>query len=360
MPSIGFTVKVDRWTLRGRPAHSEAMARWRTLVGILVLTGCDTGPLEQVYTAADATPKTDGGRDAGVVRDAGAFVADGGRPVDAALPRDGGFRDGGVPRDAGVPRDGGTIDPLAGTTLYLNLGDSIGAGFNAGDERGYAELLCRNHASRPAYAGADFTTRSPGVTCMSRARSGHTSDDVVRRSDNLPPSGGHTIVTIHVGGNDFNDNITTVISMTATRNAIARWEMNMQTVFDRLREAYDDPNDGQTLTIVLVNIHDPTDGLGTIPPEFDQGFCDTIQSPLFTPMLRMAALANLELFNTAIETFAVDNGALFVDEHDLFLGHGMNAPASDRWTDNDCAHFTDEGHHQLRREFWRVLTGELY
>jgi len=28
---------------------------------------------------------------------------------------------------------------------------------------------------------------------------------------------------------------------------------------------------------------------------------------------------------------------------------------TDRWIDNDCAHFTDRGHHELRRAIWARL-----
>jgi hypothetical protein len=49
-----------------------------------------------------------------------------------------------------------------------------------------------------------------------------------------------------------------------------------------------------------------------------------------------------------------------VDNHGVFFDHGMNAPGAERWITDDCTHPSNEGHHQLRREEWFVLTGERY
>lgn len=328
-------------------------------VGVDAGTGVDR-------RAADADaggPERDAGdpRDAAPLPDARAYLDAAPAPLDAseALPDASALDAGPGTVDAGAPPPMAAIDAL---TVYLNLGDSFGAGYNAGSGRGYAALLCENVPAYPAWVGHDLSSAAPGLRCRNRAESGATSDDVAGgQSAVLPdPGAGDAIVTVYVGGNDFNDNLQTIISETATRLAISRWEQNLAVVVSRLRARYDDPANGRVLVLVLATIHDPTGGLGTIPPTFDRGFCATIQSPLFTPALRARAIANLGAFNDAIRAFAAANGAIVLDSEALFRAHGMNAPAGDRWLDDDCTHGTDEGHHQVRRELWRLLTGEVW
>ena len=71
-------------------------------------------------------------------------------------------------------------------------------------------------------------------------------------------------------------------------------------------------------------------------------------------------LQNLQTMNDTIENAALIHGAYLCDNHALFYDHGMNAPGNDRWIDSDCTHPLDEGHHQIRREIWGVISGEWY
>ncbi len=290
--------------------------------------------------------------EAGVNPDASASVNLDASVFDAGAT-DLGFEDAGF--DAGVdagPPPWARLDQL---TLYLNLGDSFGAGYNAGQNRGYAALLCQNHATYPAWSGDSVTARFPQADCRNRAESGAQSPDVVGQTNNLPASAGDTLVTIYVGGNDFNDDIRTIISQVATQAAIQRWTSNLSMVLTRLRNQYHAPAQGRELVVLIATIHDPTDGTGAIPPQFDQGFCGVLQNPLFTPALRQQGLMNLGSFNAAIRAFAAQEGAIIFDSHDIMFGHGMNG--ADRLLDDDCIHGNNAGHHQVRREAWRVLTG---
>ena len=299
--------------------------------------------------------------DAGLVADAG-VVADAAEGMDAGLGADaGGVPDAGAAPDAAAP-DGGAGQPavLAGrsVSLYLNLGDSFAAGYNAGGGRGYFDLVCANHPDYPAYATDNLRARFPGLQCRSRAESGATSADLAGQARSLPDNpSGDTVVTIYVGGNDFNDDVATMISRVATQAAITRYEQNVTQTLARLRQAYEDPAAGRHLVVLLATIHDPTDGTGEVPARFQDGFCGRLHHPLFTPALRAQALANLAAFNDAIRALAAREGASVMDSHDALLGHGMTAPDPDRWLDTDCTHGTREGHHQVRRLIWRLFFG---
>ena len=351
------------------PRHDGAVG-WAHRAGLLLLMGafaCDSGAVVRV--SMDATPRADAGfeADADVATDAGAAfdaalfpdaATDAGFQADAAAAPDASM-DAGAP-DAEPTPDASSppLDALDDLRLYVNLGDSVGEGYNADRTRGYYDLVCQNHAAYPTYAQDNLRTRVPTIACQQGADSGSTSVDVAERARNLPdPAGtGDTLVTIYVGGNDFNDDITTIISSAATQAAIDRWVLNMTEVMTRLRARYEVAATGRQLLVVLATIHDPTDGMGTIPPQFTNGFCGTLQNPLLTPALRQRALMNLSSFNDAIRAFAARERALVLDSGTLFLGHGMNA-TTDRWLDADCIHGTNLGHHEIRREIWRILTG---
>jgi lysophospholipase L1-like esterase len=299
----------------------------------------------------------DGGAwaDAEPVADAESHL-DAGGPHDAERPS----IDAHVVMDSGAPPGPDPIDRLDDVTLYLNLGDSFGAGYNADSGRGYAALVCDNHAAYPSYAGHDVVSSFPGADCRNKAESGATSADVRSQSAVLPASAGDTIVTIYVGGNDFNDEVSTMLSASATMAAIEAWEANLAIVLDRLEARYSNPSAGQELVVLIATIHDPTDGMGTIPPQYEDGFCGLLQNPIFTPGLRQNALQNLASFNDAIRAFATARGAIVVDTNQLFIGHGMNAAGADKWLADDCAHGNNTGHHEVRREIWRLLTGDSY
>jgi lysophospholipase L1-like esterase len=265
---------------------------------------------------------------------------------------------------------GGTSSepPLHGleVSLHLNLGDSVGAGYNAqglnGESgRAYARLIYDNHPSTPAYADHNLLAHSPGAVFVDRAKSGGQSQGVLGQTNSLPPSSQDTLVTIYVGGNDFNDEVGTMIDPGQTQAAIQNWETNMGTVLDRLRAAYDDPATGRELVVTLATIHEPTDATLSIPPQYTDGFCEKLQQlSMLGDELKQTVWTNYQTFNAAIRTFAQARGAVLVDTEAYFVGHGLNAPAAEQWLDDDCAHFTDIGHHELRREVWRLLTGETY
>lgn len=310
--------------------------------------------------SADVTPGGGGDEDAGEAP---------GTPDGApATAPDAGGPPPGV--DAAPPMVQLPIDRLDQLSLVIVVGDSLAAGYNAPGNngtggRGYARLMVTNHADFPAYAGHDLATLYPGVQFRNLAESGATSGDAVNRvkgalSGSLPASvPGDVLVLINVGGNDFNDSVATMISTPVTQARAAELRANLAEIIALLRERYDDPAAGKRVEFLVDNIHDSTDGLGTVPPQFDDGFCGTIQNPIFTPDLRALALSNLALMNDAVAAEAAAQEVELVDIQAAFIGHGMNS-GDERFIDGDCAHPTAQGHDLIRRLSWEILTGERY
>ena len=207
------------------------------------------------------------------------------------------------------------------------IGDSIAAGYNAPGQVGYAQLI----------AG------ELGVPLMDLAESGATSDDARARvaGASFPPADGGVIVLINVGGNDFNDSVSTILDASQTAAAAATLRENLRAIVGDVRASYPDA------AVYIDTIHDPTDGMGTVPPEFDEGFCEMLHNPLLTPSLRQQALTNLGTMNAAITGETSSLGAYLVDVHGAFMGHGMNS-GGERLIDGDCAHFTGAGHAFLK------------
>jgi lysophospholipase L1-like esterase len=313
-----------------------------------------------------------------------------GRPPDAS-PTTPPRSDGGVPdipdsatppavSDAAEPSESDAAPPPAPTaypldeidqlSLYIIVGDSVAAGYDATGRNGegghgFARLVYDNHPSYPDHAGHDLSSLHPGCQFVRVAESGATSADALSNLRSalggaLPESvPGDVLVSINVGGNDFNDDIRTIIDPISTAAVTSQLRANLAEMFSLLRARYEDREAGKTVTFLVQDVHDPTDDTGSIPAGYDDGFCSTINNPLFIPALRTQALTNLGTLNTGIHEEVVAQNGVVVPFHDGFLGHGMNA-TSERWLSNDCTHPTDEGHDALRRIVWETLTGDRY
>jgi hypothetical protein len=271
--------------------------------------------------------------------------------------------------DTGSDDDDDTVpDPLAGVSLYINAGDSAAAGYNAAGNNsvgggGYARLLVTNHADHPQYGAANLTVVAGGVDFHDVSESGAQSGEILENlrdalDDSLPQTThGDVLVTISAGGNDFNDSIWTMVTPIMAEAAAAELEQNLGLMLSEISARY--AVGGKQVHAVLLTIHDPTGGTGSIPGQFDEGFCETLQSPYFQAAGGLV-LSNLDTMNGAIASAAAAQGGQVADLHAVYLDHGMNESGNDRWIDDDCAHPTDVGHHEARREIWGVLTGHWY
>jgi lysophospholipase L1-like esterase len=384
------------WNNGGRLDVREKVMKariWLTLVlGLFLVaggTGCGEGeprgPTEEHSDDGDAgyepayEPPT--GDDGGVVTDDG---SDGGDPLEPA-------DDGGIDPDE---TDDDITHPAYGNIkLHINIGDSLAAGYNADNEndeggRGFARLVYENHSAYPAYAYHDLKALNSDTILVDISKSGGTSaealcflkaamngalsaaatcfdyiDDIWKHNNKLKDVSvdGDVLVTLTCGGNDFNDDIDTMLERPQTEVAAAALRENYIEMVSMLREQYE--NNGHQVIFLMTNVHDPTGGTGSIPSEWsssEEKQCKLLTNPLFGPSQRADAIANLAYFNQEMRDVIDEVGGYFVDNNALFLDHGMNAEGSDRWISDDCIHPTNEGHHQLRREQWFVLTGERY
>ena len=250
--------------------------------------------------------------------------------------------------------------------LYLNFGDSVAAGYNASSGHGYSVLLFRNHSDWPAYAAHNLSAVFPGVQWNDQSDGGAQSDDTLERVQRrlwmIPEGrdGDDTIVTINVGGNDFNNDIWTMIRPTQAGARADDLYDNLDEIMDMLEERYQDTSRGRELVILVDTIQDPTDGTGRVPITYQDGFCEMLQNPLIIDALRSVILDNLAVFNEHIAAAAEEHGAILVDTHGVLLGHGLNAEPADQWIDSDCSHLNNRGHHEVRREMWYQLSGQRY
>ena len=224
-------------------------------------------------------------------------------------------------------------------TRYLALGDSISTDlYPALDHAGVrdwadparlrrglgaASLLYRNDdAVWPEFRGRDLATLYPGL----RFRNGHdlgapaggetdnltsdgaTTDDV--RAYQLPrvaPSDEPTLVTLTVGGNDM---LRVLHRDPPPRNLVAG-------MTSRLRRILRDIKARRPNSLVLVtNVYDPSDGTNHLG-----------DGRRLDEAARWLADYNLQLRVAVAET----EGTRLADIHRHFLGHGLTAPAAERW-----------------------------
>ncbi len=278
---------------------------------------------------------------------------------------------GGGSAPAGSAPGGGTITShnpagpalplLDDVQLYINLGASVAAGANAPSGQGYHALVFRNHASRPSYTGESIVDRWPSARLIQQGNGGAESTEVVNDALGAlggwpsTTSGGDVVVTVSMGGNDFNNDISTMLLASAAQAKANTLVANYERLIDALRQKYEDQTQGKNLVVIGFTIHDPTDGTGTIPPSFTSGFCGTINR---AAAAGPTAISNLDLFNDAIRDVLQRKTSYVADNNQFLRGHGMSS--ADRWYSNDCAHPNTEGHHQIRRNVWRVITGQMF
>ena len=212
--------------------------------------------------------------------------------------------------------------------VYLALGDSMSIdvypildlrerGRIAGDAEpaaGAASLLHRNHHELwPEFQGRDLVTRDPGLRlvdmCMDGATIIHTADF------QLPHVGeelddGVRVVTLTAGGNDLLGGIMGGLDgmERVTGDSIRLYRELVERIADRFPAA----------TFLLTTVYDPTDGTGQLP-----GLSD---------LVGRLPMELLDAFNNAVRDLAAENDrCLLADVHAHFLGHGIPAPADERW-----------------------------
>jgi lysophospholipase L1-like esterase len=179
---------------------------------------------------------------------------------------------------------------------------------------GAASLLYRNVDERwPEFEGRDLTTRVGELTFRNVAEDGATIGDVF--GSQLPQIEGSeepTLITLSIGGNDllsaFANQPEPDLLRGMVKDVAAAYEFLLESI-GRTR-----PN----ALIVLTTVYDPSDDTRKIPGLFD-GVGELPLESLHDLNHRIRALAR-----------TVRNGVV-ADVHGHFQGHGVTAPAADRW-----------------------------
>lgn len=229
------------------------------------------------------------------------------------------------------------------TEVAVNLEWNAAAGDVA--PLGAASLLHRNDDERfPEMAGEDLVTRFPDIAFTNLCEDGATVTDVFAlQLDGLEAAvadarGEHVLVTLTVGTNDL-------LHATLSRPSPALMKAKARDIIgatDALVERIAAIVPGARL--LLTTLCDPTDGTGHAP-----GVLEDDEQPL--PVEQIAAL------NAALAALAVrTRGAVLVDAHAAFLGHGVTAPEDERWYwRRSPIEPALTGASELRRVWWEAV-----
>lgn len=231
-----------------------------------------------------------------------------------------------------ITGDGGRVDGrgavLSEAGWYVALGDSmsidlypllelresgaVGAGQSAAV--GAAALFHENaDALWPEFAGRDLAHMLPGIQRMDVTADGAVIDSVLRSQlPTIAPAVGDAarVVTLTAGGNDLLGGLFGGLEglVTATDVAVERYGGLVELLVKRFPDA----------TLLLTTVYDPTDGSGLLPGASE--------------VLGRLPMELLDRFNEAVrEAAGAHDRAIVADVHRHFLGHGLSAPAAERW-----------------------------
>lgn len=251
-------------------------------------------------------------------------------------------------------------------TMFVNLGDSIAAGYGVAATLNYEVLLTTNdNDTYPDWKGKDFDTKFPGIQVSDHAFVGATSDHLEAQVGQVPINqGGSTLVVISIGGNDLMNSYQALLDPAQTKALANTVEKNVTKVVDHFKDTTKYPH---PTYFVIFTIYDPTDGMADIPADADViSMCKSFKA--LAPLFGKQVMANFAIYNGALITMAGKQQMLVGDNHARFLGHAFyysdktslfyDVADPTLWLQKDCIHPNERGHHELRREVWRVLFGE--
>jgi hypothetical protein len=233
---------------------------------------------------------------------------------------------------------------MSSSPYYVALGDNLSIDmFAGGPGRGAASLLYRCNGEFRDFVGCDLRSRIPDLAHVNLASDRATA--AVVSMNQIPPleeiPGDLRVATLTVGLNDF-IRIWGADIQTG-KVAAAQFRHHLDEVLGDIRRiAIEDA------LVLVTNIYDPMDGTGDY-----EGFgtADWEDGQII-----------LDLFNRTIGEVSDDHGALIVDVHEHFRGHGFafedeSHPHHDpldptRWY-IQRSEANDRGASEIRRLFWR-------
>ncbi len=267
----------------------------------------------------------------------------------------------------------GAVPPNINVSTYINLGDSAGEGCctPSSNKWSYYNMMVSNDGSKyPQWAGLDLPAMWPTLqTKKNWADSGDTSGDV--KQDQLPKFAGSysapVIVTIHVGGNDFNDH--DIMDFVANPAKIEADGKLLGQNLDEILTFFADTSRFPAGAYVFVaTIFSPTDDMCSFEgkSEFDGKWCKAIRN---YGCLAGGWVDQLKAYNAEIASAVTKHPhATLADTHGAFLGHGMNhdnpenpayAAGAESYFNSDCVHPNAAGHDAIRATFMAAIAGVL-
>lgn len=174
---------------------------------------------------------------------------------------------------------------------------------------GAASLLYRNRDDLyPDFARRDLVTAFPGIEslnlCVDGATVGSTRSGQLPR---MPTDDAQTLVTITAGGNDLLE----LVGAPSRRGeaAVAAALHLLRGVVAEVRHR------APHSVVLLATVYDPTDGTGQL---------DRIQ-------VTSGEYGWLATYNAGVGALCDGDGVRLVDVYGHFFGHGVSAPAAERW-----------------------------
>jgi lysophospholipase L1-like esterase len=228
---------------------------------------------------------------------------------------------------------------------YVVLGDSISdQGAGPATQPIYRDLLYKNDDTLyPAWKGLTLKDKLGVQQYVPKAVGGSLTSDLIAQLGTVPASLPTPIlVTVTSGGNDLHGALGDVVLNPSVGAADAQ---KMADNVDAFLKAIGDRYPGQVY-VLEANIYDPSGDTGNF-----NGCSGLIP---IDPKVDHDAFAQ---WNGDLATAVAKHPpALVAPLHDTFMGHDVHA--ADDWFYTDCIHPTKNGQHQIRRMFWKMLTGQ--
>ena len=178
---------------------------------------------------------------------------------------------------------------------------------------GAASLLYRNDDARyPEFTGRDLVSRFPRLEFLNLAEDGATIGDVFgSQLSQLQESEEATLLTLSLGGNDLLSAFANRPDATLLQGIVRDIAEGYEFLVESLRRSR--PN----AQLILTTVYDPSDDTRKIPGVFDGA--------------GKLPLESLHDLNERIRALARREHAMLADAYSHFLGHGVTAPAAQRW-----------------------------
>ena len=207
---------------------------------------------------------------------------------------------------------------------------------------GAASLLYRNDNARyPEFTGRDLVSRFPKLSYTNLAEDGATIGDVFgSQLSQLEEAEDPTLLSLSVGGNDLLSAFANRPDPGLLQGIVRDIAEGYEFLVESLRRAR--PNS----TLLLTTVYDPSDDTRKIPGVFDGA--------------GKLPLESLHALNERIRQIAAQTpDALLADAYRHFQGHGVTAPASQRWYwKRSLIEPSAEGASEIRRLWLDALDGE--